>query len=224
MTKAGRLTPAVAISLLLLLSLPELTCAQQPVFYGTWNGYATYTETDYDQWQNVIGGYSWAGNSTLTLEIFQDFPGSYTATASGGPAFNQNLDFEVTSFGPTSASGYDGGGGPAGFGASFDVTYQSILPDGQFDTTVGFAVADYSGDTYFGYGTQPYKVWFASFSGGSLPEPSAIVPMAIGAVVVATSVVIRRRRAGRSLERARAAGGLEAQSSERGVPPSRQLC
>ena len=47
MSKAGRSTFAVAISLLLLLSLPELAYAQQLVAYGSWDGYATYTQTDY---------------------------------------------------------------------------------------------------------------------------------------------------------------------------------
>ena len=58
MTKAGRSTLAVATSLLLVLSLPKLAWAQKLVAYGTWSGYATYTETDYDQFGNVVGQFS----------------------------------------------------------------------------------------------------------------------------------------------------------------------
>ena len=193
MTKAGRSTFVLAISLLSLLSLPKLTCAQQTVAYGTWSGYATYTETDYDQFGNVIGGYSSAGNSALSVDITRYLPNVYVATVPGPPGFLPSAGYDVRSFGPTSAVGFTFSGGEAGFMGSFDVTYQSILPDGE--AMGGFAIADFSGDTFFGYGV-PYIECAASFKGGDTPEPSAIVLMSIGAVVVATSVVIRRRRAG----------------------------
>ena len=204
MTKAGRSTFAVAVSSLLLLSLPELTYAQQQVAYGTWEGYATYTETDYDQMGNVIGVYSTSGLSALNVGIFNNTFGSleyFSGTVSGPLGFSGPLgvtlggqysdyNYSVFSFGPTSASGGDFAGGYAGFDGYFDVTYQSILPDGEMDTRGGFAVAQYSGNTDLGY-ESPYIAWSASFT--SVPEPSSIVPMAIGAVVVATWVVIRRR-------------------------------
>lgn len=210
MTKAGRSTLAVAMSLLLPLSLPELTCAQQPVSYGTWSGYETYTETDYDQWGNVIGVYSWAGNSSLTVDIIGPAPDFY-ATVAGPLGFSPYAYYDVTSFGPMSAIGYASAGGAAGYEGDFDLSYPFIHPDGQIEDAGGFADADFSGNTFFAYGFEPYSMWSASFNSFSysVPEPSAIVPMAIGAAVVATSVVIRRRRAGNALERARATGGLE---------------
>jgi hypothetical protein len=200
--------------LLLLLSLPELAYGQQLVAYGTWSGYFTYTQTDYDRpFGNVIGGYSLDGNSTLTVDIFEQ-PGSPTvnffyATLSGSPGFlpGDTYNLSTFGFGPTSASGFTEAGGIAGFEGSFDVTYRSILPDGEIDTTGGFAVADFGAQS-FTIG-QPWAVFSASFTTASVPEPSAIVPMAIGAVVVVTWVVIRRRRAGKPLARAIAAGGLQ---------------
>jgi hypothetical protein len=209
MTKAGRSTLAVAISLLLVLSLPKLTWAQKPVAYGTWSGYATYTETDYGASGSVIGGFSGGGFSNLTVDIFSsDFSPGFYATVSGPPGFNSFYPYNLLSFGPQSASGFTADFGEAGFDANFDVTYGSILPDGQFDNTGGFAVADYSGNTFFGFG-EPSIAWFATFNSNSVPEPSAMVPMAIGTVMVVTSVVVRRRRARMRLERASAAGGLE---------------
>ena len=47
----------------------------------------------------------------------------------------------------------------------------------------------------------PFIEWSATFK-ASVPEPSSIVPMATGAVVVATWVVIRRRCASKALARA----------------------
>ncbi len=205
MTKAGRSTLAVAISLFLVLSLPKLTWAQNPVAYGTWNGYETYTETDYDQFGNVVGQFSGGGNSTLTVDIYGPGP-LFSAIVSGPNGFNSFIPYAVSTFGPTSATGFTSGGGYASFAGGFDLSYPAILPDGHIETYGGFADADYSASTFLGQDT---KVYFASFNSFSVPEPSAIVPMATGAVVVGTSVVIRRRRVAKHLERARAAVGLE---------------
>ncbi len=215
MTKAGRSTFVVAISIILPLSFPHSTRAQQLVAYGTWNGYATYTETDYDPYGNVINQFSQDGSSQLDLDIYATTDPDYApfyATVTGPPGFLSNLGYLQpvlygVSFGPTSASGSGFTGALFGVLGDFDVSYLGILPDGQINTTGGFAVADISGLTYPPAGPAAYISFFASFQ--SVPEPTAIVPMAIGAIVVATAVAIRRRRARKPLARARAAGGLE---------------
>ena len=134
MTRAGPSTLTVAISLLVLFSLPELACAQQPTAYGTWSGYFTYTETDYG---TVIGEYSYAGMSTLTVDIFGSGPSphGYYATLSGPPGFSGpggSEGYELLSFCPTSASGLTEAGGYFGFYGSFDVTLP-VHPSGWRD-------------------------------------------------------------------------------------------
>jgi hypothetical protein len=209
MTKAGRSTYAVTISLLLLLSLPPLTCAQPVTAYGSWNGYYTYSETSYDQFGNVTGTYSSGGPATLYVDFYGPLntPFEDQAILFGPPGFD-GQEIGVTSFGPTSATGFAFAGGRGSFEENFDVTYASILPGGQIDTTGGFAVADFLRDEDDALPGQIFTS-FVSFNTANAPEPSAIVPMAIGALVVATSVVIRRRRAGKPLARAGAAGGLQ---------------
>ena len=121
MTKASRSTFAVATSLLLSLSLPQSTRAQELVAYGTWNGYATDTETGYDQYGNVIGRYSQSGSSQLDVYIYSttDPYAPFYATVTGPPRFETYYGSSLTppllygvSLGPTSASGsgYEGGG------------------------------------------------------------------------------------------------------------------
>ena len=224
MTKADRSTFVVAISLVLLLSLPQVTSAQTTVAYGGWYGYATDSVTYYDEFGYVVGTSLTSGPATLYVTFVEQY-GYLQATVSGPPGFTigdyQQFPTYGASLGPYSASGGAFAGGFMGYSGGFDVTYQGIFPDGLIDSTGGFAVADFS-DTS-GFPGENMPVSFATFNSAGVPEPSAIVPMAIGAVAVATSVVIRRRRAGKALARARAAGAEQAQSPDQGVPASRRL-
>jgi hypothetical protein len=204
MARTQRSILIAAISLLCLFSLPQAATAQT-IASGTWSGWADYSVTYYDG----SPGYSFSEYTTLTVG-FRSYDDAYVA---GPPGFG-TVEYDVTSFGLTSASGFTFAGGLAPFSGNFDISYQSILPDGQIDTTGGFAVADYTaglpGEPFVGY-------YYASFQ-SAVPEPLALVQVAIAAIVIAAFVGIRKYRAGEALARARALGvALQAQSSQLGV-------
>ncbi len=189
--RTATLALIAAISLLCIFS-PTRPCLAQTTAYGTWYGIEDYSITYYDQYGNITGGYSESIAATLIVEF-----GSYGAIVGGPIGFNPQF-YTVTSFGPTSASGSTFAGGLAGFSGNFDLTYQSILPDGEIVVGDGFAVADFSAYTdpyFFGSGYSE----FASFEGTAppAPEPPALAQIAIGVVVIAAFVGIRTYRAER---------------------------
>jgi hypothetical protein len=211
---------------LLLFALPQ-PCSAQITAHGEWTGSWSYSVTDYDQYGNVVGGYSASGQGTLYVDINASFgSGGFLGSAYVDwpyPVFLQE-PWIVDTFGPTGASGEVSAGGPAGFDGFFDLAYQSIRPDGQIVTLGGFAVADFTGGIRYFPSPEGYQE-FTSFQSGPqvLPEPSALVELAIGAVAVAAVIGIRVLRARRSRVRGIAAGGPERVRSDPAALAASQL-
>lgn len=213
-----------AISLVCVFWLPRASTAQTVVAYGTWIGSSSDLIYYYDQYGQIYFSNYFYGPAELEVEIIQYGRDEYLADYLTGPlGFTPPQGFyppgfpppdgspayTVSAFGPDYASGSVFVGGSPGYSGSFDLYYQSILPGGLIDTTGGYADADFLATGPLPDGASYTS--FAQFSGvGAFvaPEPSSIVPMAIGAVVVLTWVVILRRRARKPLARATAACGL----------------
>jgi hypothetical protein len=195
-TRTERLMKLIgAATLLCVFFVPSASCGQTTAT-GTWSGTLSYSVQYLDEFGFPTGGYSGLDSTTLTIQLS---PGSAVATTGDGLL---DVLYSLSSFGPNSASGSYFDFLPQGFDyGSFDANYLSILPDGSIDTSGGFAVADRTYVYDFGSSGIEEVFSFQSFQSEGpalVPEPSAMVQMAIGVVVIALFAGIRARHASKS--------------------------
>jgi hypothetical protein len=149
--------------------------ADDELIGASWTGVTTVLTLEYVD-NNYVGEtvVSFPDTLTVTLDLMQNSGSIYTAAGSvSGPLEGGG------GFGPqgASASIFDYHGNPYGdITGDFFGTYQSILPDGGFDTTNGTATADI---TFInGYLQDQGEIVFVSFT--TVPEPSSLVLAALG--------------------------------------------
>jgi hypothetical protein len=186
------------IAALTLLSAISLTRSSQGgTVYGSWTGDETLTifTSEFVDGQFVFSYKTTSSPATFSLsydtcseQLSMSINDMSIAGVVNPPA--------TVYFGPESASGsviLSYPGTPAGDSVGdFFVTYQSILPDGTIDTSIGGAVADITLDYLLeGVG----EIFYASFQ--TVPEPWSIVQAASGVLLIAVFARTRRCRSRR---------------------------
>ncbi len=188
------------LAFLLALSVPRSSTAGE--IYGTWDGIVTYSFQDFENGQPT---YSSSGSylGVMTLQASESTHElSMYITAVSQPFSGQLLvgGLAPGTFGPNAASGtvvgliYPGDvypySGP--FYGNFSITYQSIFPDGQIDTSNGMAVGDimenYSSPEGNGENSSLY------FYSVTIPEPSSMVLAASAILLIGIFERVRRSR------------------------------
>ncbi len=208
MTSTVRRALGAVMSFFCVCSLPS-PCSAGTI-YGSWQGFEFFYEQFFvpDQPGPIIsGGYIPAqfdlAYNTCTNVLSMSINDLSFSTQYGG--------YAEASFGPTSASGegYYGIGSPYGLiaQADFSLTYASILPDGEIDSSIGYAVADITQTevTPTGYGS----VIYASFR--PAPEPSSLMLAAVSAVGATVFWWMRASRR-RGLQHERSGAPLESRA------------
>jgi hypothetical protein len=191
---------SLRISLIAVVSCAVIfrskACDADTIVYGTWYGVESYSITDYDPFGMLVGessgsnvpaylGITLDSSDSLDMVISNNSVPDLSILSVTGPVY--------TPFGPTSASAevseyqsfypyaeiyIDG---------NYALTYTSILPDGQIDTSTGGAVADLASIEVFADGSQ--ELVQALFI--SVPEPSSLVMAAPAFLIILIFAPIR---------------------------------
>jgi hypothetical protein len=158
-----------------------------------------------DNYGNVLGRTTQKSDGTLSIK-FDYLPQPTVAEVDITPYGVAVVEggWGVSTFGPNSASGgLFALEGPVIQRGNYDVTYRSILPNGDIDTAGGLADVDMT--SIITGGIYPYTEIFVAFQ--IVPEPSALVQVAVGLLVLACFLGVQAYRARRSGARAIAAAG-----------------
>jgi hypothetical protein len=189
----------VALTALSAIFLQDRSCCGQTIpgsmpgdliISGSWSGVTSETIMDYSQYQLI---------DTTELSFADTLSISFDVNVDNG------IVDSVEGYGLGVSFGAQGGGGTiisfeggtlGSDTANFFVTYQSILPDGTIDTSIGSATADFtfvSGLDGAGNG----DLIFASFT--TVPEPSSIVMGTLGTLATVLLIWARGRRGHRAV-------------------------
>ncbi len=184
MSKTQRLSLIAALVFFSAFSLPRSSDAGS--VSSAWIGVESFNTAVYQNGQLV----SQSSGFNVPAEMDITFNSQYLAYAQLSirdvygnyfGVFGPETSLSLT---PYSASGFIlEYGSNSATGANFDLTFQSIRPDGSLDTSFGYAYV-YMGFDLTNIGSTTETKGSVSFQGQGLPEPSSFVLAATASLVI----------------------------------------